>query len=185
MKSLLLLALISTSLCLGGLTGGWTKRSFNENDLGIETAVKKAFEQYTKENTVCEYDWFERLTVYSQLVNGVNYRMCFYAIDGEPFVVREFTVTSPPFSNPKGEYTVSEESVLKATENGNLLTSNVVSDLNAKLSEFLGENKVSAANVKYAENDDSVFYFVSEDGKNAKYLVVQDKKENSYDVHAW
>ena len=184
MKAILLIALISTSLC--GLLGGWTKRSYRENDLGIEMAVRKAYEQYSKQNSGSEADFFERLTVYSQLVNGVNYKMCFFAIDGEPNTIRQFTISSPPFSNPDGDYTLYEESVLKASDNGNLLNSNVVNNLGVKLGEYLGDNNVKVANVKYAENDDSVFYFVStEEGKNAKFLIVQDKQENSFDVHSW
>ena len=183
MKAILFIALVSAIFCLGG----WEKRSFAENDLGIDMAAKTAFAEYSKTNSGSEADWFERLTVYSQLVNGVNYKMCFYAIDGEPDTISEFVISSPPFSNPRGDYTLRDKNTLKATaENGKLLSSTTLGSLSTLLGEYTGANSVNIASVKSVENDDSIFYFVStEEGKNAKYLVVQDKQENSLEVHSW
>ena len=63
--------LISFS-ALSGLSGGWQKGSFKENDVFIDQAFRKAFEIYKIENPDADIDQTQRLTLYRQMTNGIN-----------------------------------------------------------------------------------------------------------------
>ena len=60
----------------------WKKYSFNENSLEIDQSFRQSAKKYCKTHDV-EPDDLNRLTVYSQLVNGVNYKITFMNLTSE------------------------------------------------------------------------------------------------------
>ena len=100
---------------MSSLVGGWKKGSFRENDLGIDRAYKKAFELYSKDNSNSDIDFTERLTIYRQTVNGINYRMCFIDLKSDLNVVQEYIISGPPFGKSKSEqkYELFEKNTYK------------------------------------------------------------------------
>ena len=100
---------------MSSLVGGWKKGSFTENDLGIDRAYKKAFELYSKDNSNSDIDFTERLTIYRQTVNGINYRMCFIDLKSDLNVVQEYIISGPPFGKSKSEqkYELFEKNTYK------------------------------------------------------------------------
>ena len=90
-------------IAINSIPGGWEKGSFRENDLKIDRAYKKAFELYSKENPNSDIDSIRRLTLYKQLVNGINYRMCFIDLKSDLNVIQEYIISGPPFGKSKSE----------------------------------------------------------------------------------
>ena len=103
MKSLLLfcilLAFINSNL------GGWKRGSFRENDFGIDRAFRKAFEIYKSENSNSDIDFAEHLTIYKQMANGINYRMCFIDLKSNLNVVQEYIISGPSFGTKNSDKT--------------------------------------------------------------------------------
>ena len=99
MKSFLLLALIALASCL---SGGWSKHSLAEDNIYIEGAFIESFKAYANDENV-DPDNFVRLSVYSQVVNGNNYRVCF--IDrNESLTIQEFIIYVPLQTSNKNEH---------------------------------------------------------------------------------
>ena len=93
MKVVLLVSLLfSLSLC-DETTGGWKKLSFNSNDAVIYRALQTA-EAYYKKITGSTEEIIG-LTVYSQVVNGVNYRICFVDPNNSAQSIFEYTLYKP------------------------------------------------------------------------------------------
>ena len=91
MKSVLLLILISLISCQ---TGGWTKRSLAENSFYIDRSFTEAYKSYSNEENI-DYDNYIRLSVYSQIVSGTNYKVCFIDPKADYPKIQEFVVYVP------------------------------------------------------------------------------------------
>ena len=102
MKSLFLILLFSLLIIgnsiLGNL-GGWKKGSYRENDAGIDRAFKRAFEEYDFYFPDSDIDSTNRLTIYRQMANGINYLMCFIDLKRNLNVINECIVSGPSFSS--------------------------------------------------------------------------------------
>ena len=149
MKSILILALFTFSLCLGGfgLAGGWSKRSILENSLDIDQSFKLATAEYTKTTNV-DADSLVRLTVYSQVVSGSNYKVTFINPNTVYPVIQEYVVYIPlRQSNNKIEITDHKE--YKA-ENGVLAhNDSAFSELEKQLYDFLKNTKEKLIFISY------------------------------------
>ena len=108
MKSLLLILLFSLFIISNSILGGWKKGSYRENDIGIDRAFKKAFEIHSIFWPNSDIDFTNRLTIYRQYANGINYLMCFIDLKKNLNVVHEYIINGPPFSsenrNPNFEF---------------------------------------------------------------------------------
>ena len=182
MKFLLFFIFITFILSLGE----WEKRSFAEDSIYIECAVRKAFEIYSETNPNSNFDQFNRLTIYSQLVNGINYKMCFYDTGSQENSIQEFIISGPLLSNPEGEYSLYEKNTLKVKNENQNIDNTILDSIKHTLEEVL-QNVVlnDINNVEFVENEDSIFYFVKieVDGKEKKYLLVADKETNNMQAH--
>ena len=77
------------------------KGSFRENDMGIDQAYRKAFELYSNDNSNSEVDYTERLTIYRQMTDRINYCMCFIDLKSDLNVVQEYIISGPEFGTSK------------------------------------------------------------------------------------
>ena len=101
MKSLLFLVLLSFYLTASAPLGGWKKGSFKENDLYIDGAFRKAFEIYQQDHPNSDIDYTQRLTLYRQVVNGINFKMCFIDLKSDVNEVHEYSINKPPTGNDR------------------------------------------------------------------------------------
>ena len=185
MKSILILALFTFSLCLGGfgLAGGWSKRSILENSLDIDQSFKLATAEYTKTTNV-DADSLVRLTVYSQVVSGSNYKVTFINPNTVYPVIQEYVVYIPlRQSNNKIEITDHKE--YKA-ENGVLAhNDSAFSELEKQLYDFLKNTKEKLIFISYVipvENNDTRFFMISAFtgcGQH-QYIICQEKSSGDY-----
>ena len=83
------------------IPGGWEKGSFREDDLGIDRAYKKAFELYSQDNPNSDIDFTERLTIYRQITDRINYRMCFIDLKRNLNVIQEYIISGPEYGSNK------------------------------------------------------------------------------------
>lgn len=114
MRTVIALLLI-TLACSETLVGGWVKRTFAENDLFLDRARVTAENQYYSETGTndSEVD-LSPLCVYSQLVNGLNFKIVFSArnMKTNALDLYEYQVYSGPF----GGNNVPQPKVTKSTK---------------------------------------------------------------------
>ena len=95
MKKFLFLLLIVFSISQDQISGGWQKRSIYENSLDIEQSFKHAYLEYKKDHPEVDIDDLLRLTVYSQIVSGTNYKVTFVDTNDEFQTIHEYVVYQP------------------------------------------------------------------------------------------
>ena len=182
MKAILIFTLLTLTLC-EAISGGWEKRSINENSLEINKAFKMAAESYL-ENKNLEEDDLIRLTVYSQIVSGINYKVTFIDTKAEFPSIQEYVVYFPlPSENLNEE--IIEQTEYEAT-NG-LVTFNdpLFSKLENKLYYFLKDTSEKLIYISYIypiENKETYFYMISsytEKGE-MQYVIGQDKQSGEF-----
>ena len=125
MKYILILVLLTFSLCEDEkkqAVGSWTKHSFNENSLEIEQSFRQAAKDYCKTHDV-EPDDLIRLTVYSQLVNGVNYKITFMDPSSDYPTIEEYRIYKARGNKPE-DYKVEENTKYENTLGGLILDYN-------------------------------------------------------------
>ena len=183
MKSFLLLVLFSLITCQ---FGGWTKRSLAENDFYIDRSFRVACKSYSKgENVDC--DDYIRLSVYSQMVNGTNYKVCFLDTKAEYPTIQEYVVHVPLSIRERNgpEFSVVEH---KEYEIGKLVPLNDVTFSNVEdyLTKSLENTNEKVKYVSYiftAENKETKFFIVSADTENGEhqYIFSQDKNSKEFE----
>ena len=192
MKSLFL-TLFSCCIIISfsALSGGWKKGSFRENDAGIDGAFRKAFEIYSKENPNSNIDHIQRLTIYRQVVNGINYRMCFIDLKSNLNVVQEYIISGPPFgqNNREPYFNFFEKNTFKAKSEKVLVTDKRYPRIHNTLFGFLknyGENILFIYNIEIVETTFDNFFIVDAEGEKKKHVyVVGQSKENSDDYEGY
>lgn len=96
--AILLIAFVSSET----LVGGWVKRSFEENDMYINrarvAAEKKYFEQTNSDDSTVDVT---PVSIYSQLVNGLNFKIILAArnMNTNDLTMHEFTIYNGPFGS--------------------------------------------------------------------------------------
>ncbi len=181
MKSVLILVLISLSLCF---PGNWQRRSINENSLDIEQAFKLASSNYAKANGV-EVDDLIRLTVYSQVVSGMNYNVTFIDSSSENPKIQEYKIYKSLDNSNDNQFQIDSHEVFEAK--GDLISINdpKFSELQNSLFSFLkntNERLNFISNAYPIENYATNFYVISAntiDGQH-QYIVCQDKDSEDY-----
>jgi hypothetical protein len=158
--------LISFS-ALSGLSGGWQKGSFKENDVFIDQAFRKAFEIYKIENPDADIDQTQRLTLYRQMTNGINYKMCFIDLKSNLNVIQEYVISGPAF----GDY--------DSRVNFNLFERHV----------YQGKNiNVESNDKRYPRIQNTLFGFLKGSGENILFInkieIVETPLDNFYIVNA-
>ncbi len=103
MRSVLVLALIALSACVGG----WHKVSLYTNDAYIEAAKRVAISKFVEDNGI-EADDVEILSIYTQIVAGTNYKFT-YVNRNAPLNGIEETVVYVPLQTMNGISVLSDE----------------------------------------------------------------------------
>ena len=193
MKSNLFLILFFCyiTLSFSALQGGWKKGSFRENDMGIDRAFRKAFELYQKENPNSNIDFTQRLTIYRQTVNGINYKMCFIDLKSNLNVVQEYTISGPPFSqnNQEPVFRFLESNTFKAKSETISTTDKRYARIHNTLFGFLknsGENILFINKIEIVETTFDNFYIVTAQGEKKEHVYVAGQsKDNSDDYEGY
>ena len=181
MKSVLILVLLAFTLCF---PGGWVKRSINENDLDIEQSFKLVSSNYAKSNDV-DVDDLIRLTVYSQVVNGMNYNVTFIDSTAEKPKIHEYTIYKSLENTNDNQFSIRDHEVYETP--GELIPTNdpKLVPLENSLYSFLKNTKERLNFILLAypiENYATNFYVISAntaDGQH-QYIVCQDKDSEVY-----
>ena len=189
MKVIFILALITLSLCEDEpLTGGWKKRSVNENDLFIDEAFKTASADYKQSNSA-EEDGLIRLTVYSQIVSGTNYKISFIDTKAEYPTIQEYVLYKPlPSSTENGEkMAISKHTEYEATSGLISFNDPNFTLIENALYKALKETKEKLSFISYVfpvETEETNFFMISaytEDGEH-QYVVCQEKLTKEFYV---
>ena len=182
-KLISFLFLLSLLILVNSIPGGWKKGSFRENDLGIDRAFKKAFEVYSKDMPNSDIDFSQPLTIYRQIVNGVNYLLCFIDLNNDLNIIQEFKINGPSFggSNRNEEFEFLERK--QFGPNKALLTSSdsrykKINDLINDFSKKVKENFLYIVQIEIVETTLDNFFIVSgrKDNQLKTYVVGQSKE---------
>ena len=186
MKSNLFLILFLNYMLLSfsSLPGGWEKGSFKENDYFIDIAFRKAFEIYSIENPGSDIDHTQRLTLYRQMVNGINYKMCFIDLKSDLNVIQEYVITGPTFGDYDSQvkFSLFERHTYKG-KNVNIETNDKrFPRIQNTLFGFLkgsGENILFINKIEMVETSLDNFYIINAQGEKQEhtYVVGQDKQK--------
>ena len=108
MRTELVLTLIVLSSCS---FGGWKQESLYSNSAVINNAYNLATEKFLKNNGISSVDDLELLSIYSQLVAGMNYKFTYINRNNPLNGIQQTTVYIPlPTSN--AQPTVTEDKTL-------------------------------------------------------------------------
>ena len=190
MKYILILVLLTFSLCEDEKkqpVGGWTKRSFNENSLEIEQSFRLAAKEYCETHNIDPEDLI-RLTVYSQVVNGINYKITFMDPTSNYPTIEEYRVYKG-LGNKREDYKVEENTKYENTEGVISFNDPNFTLLENQLYKYLKESDEELDFISYVyplENDFTKFYIINAQTKDGEhqYVACQDKSSNKFDsVH--
>ena len=175
MKSLFLL--FSLFIISNSIPGGWIKASFRENDLGIDRSYKKAFEIYSKQNPNSDIDFTQPLTIYKQMVNGINYLLTFIDLKSNLNVIQEYKISGPNFANKNSnqEFTFLEKNIYKPKKG-------LISEKDAKFPRI--QNTLYGFTRKL---NDKLLYIIKVENVEATFdniYIVTGKTENSEHIYA-
>ena len=167
-------------------TGGWTKRSLAENSLYIDRSFQEAYKSYSNKEDDNNDDYI-RLSVYSQIVSGTNYKVCFIDPKADFPIIHEYIIYVP-LSN--GRRNGPEFKVIRHNEyeGGNLVSFNdeTFSKVENHLTKGLENTNEKVKHVSYiftAENEESKFFIVFADTESGEhqYIFTQDKSSKELD----
>ena len=188
MKTLLFIVLIAFTFCQEDqpLTGGWKRRSIQENDLDIDRCFKEAGLDYIKSNDVDQDDLI-RLTVYSQVVSGTNYKITFLDTKAEFPSIQEYIYYKPLNTERKNEnnFQFLEHKEYQA-DNGLIpLNDPSFELLENTLYKLLKKTNEELKYVSYVypiENKETDFYLITGYTANGqhKYVLCQDKATKEF-----
>ncbi len=189
MKTILIISLLAFTFCFGepDLVGGWTKRSLRENSFAIDQAFKMAGLKYSLSND-SEQDDLIRLTVYSQIVSGTNYKVTFVDQKASSPSIQEYIIYMP-LNMEIQEIQIIDHNEYK-TSNGLIPKDEpAFKVLEKKLHKYLKDGTEKLGYISYVypvQNDETKFYFVNANTENGEhlYLVCQEISTGDYfDIH--
>ena len=184
MKTIIIIALFAYIL---SVPGGWEKRSVRENSFEIERAFSAAFKEYSQRiNSKADIDDLIRLTVYSQVVNGVNYKITFMDSQSEFYSVQEYIVYNPVTSQNGPDFEVTNHKEYESTKG--LIPSNdpEFASLENTLNSFLKKADQTLDYISYVfpiESDETSFYIINADTSNGEhqYIIGKDKISEEFE----
>ena len=171
-------------LYVNTIPGGWEKGSFKENDLGIDQAYRKAFELYSQDNSNSDIDFTERLTIYRQIADRTNYRICFIDLKSDLNVVQEYIISGPEYGSNKRNptFTLYEKNTYKTKgylSVGDSKYPRIQNTLNTYVKD-LKQNVLYITKVEIVETYLDNFYIVTARTDDDKHTyVVGQSKENT------
>ena len=190
MKSLLFLVLLSFYLTASATLGGWKKGSFKEDDLYIDGAFRKAFEIYQKDHPNSDIDYTQRLTLYRQVVNGINFKMCFIDLKSDLNEVHEYSINKPPTGNDREiKFNFFEKKSFKSKGEIVQMNDSRFPRIQNTLFGYLkgsGENILFIRKIEVVETSLDNFFIITAQGekKEHMYVVGQSRDDNDdYEVY--
>ena len=183
MKTVLISILISLISCQ--LLGGWTKRSLKENNLYIDRSFNTAIKSYSNDENV-DVDDFIRLTVYSQVVSGTNYKITFIDMKAEYPTIQEYVIYRPlPGKNAEAEITAHNE--YEATSGLISFNDPTFDKIENALYKALKDTTEKLSYISYVfpvETKETNFFMISAYTNNGEhqYVVCQDKSNDEFYV---
>ena len=182
-KQISFLFFLSLLILVKSVPGGWNKGSFRENDIGIDRAFKKAFEVYSKDMPNSDIDFTQPLTIYRQIVNGINYLICFIDLNNDLNIIQEFKISGPDFSNTNRneEFEFLERKQFEP-DKGLISTSDSrykkINDIVIELSKTWKENFLYIIKIEKVETTFDNFFIVTgrSDNKLKTYVIGQSKE---------
>ena len=186
MKVILVILLLALSQC-GEIDGGWEQRSFNENDLGIDGALNTSFEEYKKINSAAEMNDLVPLTVYTQVVSGMNYKICFVDKKADSSTIHEFIFYKPLAVNNDGKEEYKLQEYNQYTNKLGLLDykDEKFTSVEKALYKLLKKSNIKLNYISYIipiENEQTNFFMVSAETDNGinLYIICQEKKSQEF-----
>ena len=164
----------------------WTKVSLRANNAGVESAFLKAFETYSQNRNDVDINFLEKLSVYWQVNDGLDYKLYFIDLKSKKHIVREYLINSPPMRNSKKEYIYDYkenfDKVVSSVLASNDARFSIINDLLDRETSETGQREISKIEVI-----DAVFnyYFIVTykiENKEVVRVVGQDKEKNEYEV---
>lgn len=185
MRSLLILALIATSLCLEDqLLGGWEKVSKIENDPEIDNAFLKALSLYAT-NINTQIEDLIRLSAYTKLVNGKLYNITFIDRKAEYPTIHEYTLNKPIAENSDFEFVAKTE--YDGFSGLISFTDPEFSSIELELYKFLKKDNQTLNYISYVYpivTDENKFFIINADTNGLKlYVIGQDRKSKKYNFY--
>ena len=186
MKYILILVLITFSLCddENQPLGSWKKRSINENSFEIDQSFRRAIKDYSESNDV-DFDDIIPLTVYSQVVNGINYKVTFIDPKSEYPTIQEYVINKGISNKNEEGYVILQHKAYENTEGLISFNDPSFTLLENQLFTYLKDTKeeLNFISLVYPlKNDNTNFYMINaytNDGEH-QYIVCQDhNKYNS------
>ena len=188
MKTMLIISLLA--LILGWRSGGWTKESFESNDLQIEKARQAAEKRYYERTNTNEKDVIiYPFAIYKQIVNGVNYKIFFAAqnIKTNDIEFFDYIIYTGPFgktANKPFEFKVTSEKKIEFENDTLQSNSRKATKIEQAVSKYYNnllnsENFVESIkiyNVLYTMS----FYLVKTNSPNL--LIVMEQENNEFEV---
>ena len=166
MKSLLILSLLTLSLCgFGSNMGSWQKDTFESNDMRIDRARSTAEDDFkAKANLKDDEAEIYEIAVYHQLVNGMNYKIFFAvrAANTTTVDLYDYVVYSGPFgSDLNGQYEILSSKKLPI-ENNLSINSAKFGKLNDACAKYVKDTKgEKLAYVSTVRTNQNVIYSMS------------------------
>ena len=164
----------------------WIKYSIKSNNAGIDRAFTKAFEVFSEDNPDCDINYLEKLSIYLQINEGLDYKLYFIDLKSKDHIVHEYLINSPPIRNAKKELMFNYEENFDKAVNGTLARNDarftIINDLLDKESTESGTREILKI-----EPIDAVFnyYFIVTyrvENKEHVRIVGQDKEKNEYEL---
>ena len=187
MKGFLILTFLALSLCDEPTLGGWTKESTRSNDANIYRAFQISASDYSKSNK--NPDNLRMLTVYSQLVNGEKYKMCFVDTAEKIPAIYEYIVYKklPTEEKTDTKFELSKSSIYHSKNGLIKFDDEEFTKVEIGLKKTL--SKITVPTIKFInfvysiETDETIFYFIRATTSNGQenYVLPKDKKLNEFE----
>ena len=196
MKVILIITLVALSLCRENeeeLDGGWEKRSLEDTQLQekINQAFLEAYNSYSSStnNIDLKIDDLIRLTIYTQIVSGMNYRVTFIDRKAELPVFQEYIFYNPLPANNEGKDELKLSKNNECVPSAGLLNfkDDDFTKIESKLYNILKKQNEKLNYIIYAypiETQDYKFFIISADTGEGQFLYVLGKglKSEDFDV---
>lgn len=185
MRTILLISLFV--FILGWKSAGWTKDSFESNDLYIEKARQTAEKRYYERTNSNEQDVIVYpFAIYKQVVNGINYKIFFAAKNIKTNSVQffEYVVYTGPFgkiANKVFDFKVTSEKEIDFEKDELKLNTRRATKIDQAVSNY-SQNSLRIESIKVYNNATTEINFYVVKTNNSKILVVMQEENYTFTV---
>ena len=190
MKSLLIIFLFVFCLCLEDeKLSSWKKYTVTKEDQTLKSVMAVTYTNYTEnsKNIDMKIDDLLLLTVYNQLVNGMNFKITFVDRKSDFPSIHEYIVNRPiPKNGEDLVYSILERNEYDESKGLIKFDDPKFTEVENQLYKFLKKKSINLLYISYVypvENDETKFYIINadtEDGENL-FVVGYDKAAKKYD----